>query len=80
MHPAAGVRAAGTTMVTNLPPVEGSEQLSAVTNLVMMSSSKKDDAFVYLRKIVHLSEEQEETIRLSIKRAYDNAKINIYRK
>ena len=65
-------------MVTNLPPVEGSEQLSAVTNLVMMSGSKKDDAFVHLRKIVHISEQQEEAIRLAIKRRYQNASIKPY--
>ena len=67
-------------MVTNLPPVEGREQLSAVTNLVMMSGSKKDDAFVNLRKIVRISEQQEETIRLAIKRTYENALNNPYRK
>ena len=67
-------------MVSNLPPVEGREQLSAVTNLVMVSGSKEDDAFVYLRKIVHLSEQQEESIRLAIKRTYENAKVNPYNK
>ena len=65
-----------TTMVSNLPPVVGREQLSAVTQLVMMCGSQKDDAFVYLRKIVHLSEQQEDTIRLAIKRTYENAKAN----
>ena len=68
------------SVVTNLPPVEGREQLSAVTNLVMMSGSQKDEAFVCLRKIVQISEEQEETIKLSIKRVYMNASINPYRK
>ena len=67
-------------MVTNLPPVEGREQLSAVTNLVMMSGSKRDDAFVHLRKIVRISEQQEETIRLAIKRTYENGKNNPYAK
>ena len=69
-----------TSVVTNLPLVEGREQLSAVTNLVMMSGSQKDEAFVHLRKIVRISEQQEETIRLSIRRIYNNAKINPYRK
>ena len=32
--------------VTNLPRVEEKEQLSAVTNLVIMSSLKRDNAFV----------------------------------
>ena len=67
-------------MVTNLPPVEGREMLLAVTNLVMMSGSQKDEAFVCLRKIVQISEEQEEAIKLSIKRVYINAKIDPYRK
>ena len=67
-------------MVTNLPPVKGREQLSEVTNLVMMNGSQRDEAFVHLRKIVRISEHQEETIRLSIRRIYNNAKINPYRK
>ena len=60
--------------------MEGREQLSAVTNLVMMSGSQKDEAFVCLRKIVQISEEQEEAIKLSIKRVYINAKINLTKK
>ena len=64
--------------VTNLPRVEGREQLSAVTNLVIMSGSDRDSAFVHLRKLVHISEQQEEAIRLAIKRTYQNAKINPY--
>ena len=64
-------------MVTNLPPVEGREQLSAVTNLVMMSGSQKDEAFVCLRKIVQISEEQEEAIKLSIKRVYTSMQRSI---
>ena len=67
-----------TTTVTNLPPVEGREQLSAVTKLVMMSDFKQGDAFVCLRKIVHLSEQQEDAIRLAIKGTYENAMINPY--
>ena len=69
-----------TSVVTNLPPVEGREQLLAVTNLVMMSGSQRDEAFVHLRKIVRISEQQEDTIRLSIRRIYNNAMINPYRK
>ena len=46
----------------------------------MMSGSQKDEAFVCLRKIVQISEEQEEAIKLSIKRVYINANINPYRK
>ena len=65
-------------VVTNLPRVESREQLSAVTNLVIMSGSERDNAFVHLRKLVHISEQQEEAIRLAIKRTYQNAQINPY--
>ena len=65
-------------VVTNLPRVEGREQLSAVTNLVIMSGSERDNAFVHLRKLVHISEQQEEAIRLAIKRTYENGRINPY--
>ena len=34
-------------VVSDLPPVEGREQLLAITNLVMMSDSQHDDVFVY---------------------------------
>ena len=65
-------------VVTNLPRVKRREQLSAVTNLVIMSGSERDNAFVHLRKLVHISEQQEEAIRLAIKRTYQNAQINPY--
>ena len=79
-HPTVDAGSEHIPAITNLPPVEGTEQLSAVTNLVIMSGSKKVDAFVHLRKIVHISEQQEEAIRLAIKRTYQNASINPYRK
>ena len=79
-HPTVDAGSEHIPAVKNLPPVEGREQLSAVTNLVIMSGSKRDDAFVHLRKIVHISEQQEEAIRLAIKRTYQNASINPYRK
>ena len=44
----------------------------------MMSDFKQGDAFVCLRKIVHLSEQQEDAIRLAIKGTYENAMINPY--
>ena len=69
-----------TSVVTNLPPVEGREQLSAVTNSVMMSGTQRDKAFVHLRELARISEQQEETIGLSIRRVCNNAKINPYKK
>ena len=66
--------------MNGLPPVEGREQLSAVTNLVIMSGSERDKAFVHLRKIVNISDKQEEAIWLAIKRRYESALINPYRK
>ena len=61
------------SVVTNLPPVEGREQLSAVTSLVRMSGSQKDEAFVCLRKIVQISEEQEDT-NYNLHEEYENCK------
>ena len=51
-----------------------------VTNLVIMSGSERDKAFVHLRKIVNISDEQEEAIRLAIKRRYESAMIDPYNK
>ena len=57
------------------------EKLSAVTNLVIMSGSERDKALsTYLRKIVNISDEQEEAIRLAIKRRYESAMIDPYNK
>ena len=43
-------------VVSNLPPVEGREQLLAITNLVMMSDSQNDDVFVYQMSKKRLSD------------------------
>ena len=61
-------------------PSRAARQLSVVTNLVIMSGSERDKAFVHLRKIVNISDEQEEAIRLAIKRGYESAMIIPYNK
>ena len=46
-HPTVDAGSEHIPAIANLLPVEGTEQLSAVTNLVIMSGSKKDNAFVH---------------------------------